>query len=102
MLSINDIKTVIGDQCDVVLGQLTEDLGDALFAALKAADGKAYSNVAVGFNNVDVDAATKHGIQVGNTPGGLTETTVPMAIALTFAAARRTSEAERFFRACKY
>lgn len=102
VLSIDDIKTAIGDQCDAVLGQLTEDWGVALFAALKASGGTAFSNVAVGFNNVDVDAATKHGIPVGNTPGVLTETTAQMAVTLTFAAARRTGEAERFLRAGKY
>jgi hydroxypyruvate reductase 1 len=56
----------------------------------------------VGYDNVDVDAATKHGIPVGNTPGVLTETTAQMAVALTFAAARRTGEAERFLRAGHY
>lgn len=102
VLSVDDIKTAMGQQCDAVLGQLTEDWGDKLFGALKAAGGMAYSNVAVGYNNVDVDAATKHGIPVGNTPGVLTETTAQMAVTLTFAAARRTGEAERFLRAGKY
>ena len=102
VLSVDDIKSAIGQQCDAVLGQLTEDWGDALFTALKEAGGTAYSNVAVGFNNVDVDAATKHGLPVGNTPGVLTETTAQMAVALTFAAARRTGESERFLRAGKY
>ncbi len=102
VLSVEEIKAVIGAQCDGVLGQLTEDWGDELFAALKAAGGKAYSNVAVGYNNVDVEAATKRGIPVGNTPGVLTETTAQMALTLTFAAARRTGEAERFLRAGKY
>ncbi|MBT8364113.1 MAG: D-glycerate dehydrogenase [Deltaproteobacteria bacterium] len=102
VLSVAEIRAAIGTQCDGVLGQLTEDWGNELFEALKAAGGTAYSNVAVGFNNVDVDAATKHGIPVGNTPGVLTETTAQMAVALTFAAARRTGEAERFLRAGKY
>ncbi len=102
VLGIDEIKAAIASQCDGVLGQLTEDWGDDLFAALKAAGGTAYSNVAVGYNNVDVDAATRHGIPVGNTPGVLTETTAQMAVALTFAAARRTGEAERFLRAGKY
>jgi hydroxypyruvate reductase 1 len=47
---------------------LTEDWGETLFAALKKAGGHAYSNMAVGYNNVDVNAATRHGIAVGNTP----------------------------------
>ncbi|CAB1056510.1 D-3-phosphoglycerate dehydrogenase (EC [Olavius sp. associated proteobacterium Delta 1] len=102
VLSVAEIQAAIGAQCDGVLGQLTEDWGDELFAALKAAGGTAYSNVAVGYNNVDVAAATKHGLPVGNTPGVLTETTAQMAVTLTFAAARRTGEAERFLRAGKY
>ena len=89
VLSVDDIKSAMGQQCDAVLGQLTEDWGDELFGALKAAGGTAYSNVAVGYNNVDVDAATGHGIPVGNTPGVLTETTAEMAVALTFSAGRR-------------
>lgn len=40
-----------------------------LFEPLKAAGGKAYSNYAVGYNNVDVPSATERGIAVGNTPG---------------------------------
>ena len=102
VLSVDDIKAAMGRQCDAVLGQLTEDWGEELFGALRAAGGTAYSNVAVGYNNVDVDAATRHGIPVGNTPGVLTETTAQMAVTLTFAAARRTGEAERFLRAGKY
>ena len=50
------------------LFQLTEDWGEDLFATLKKAGGHAFSNMAVGFNNVDVTAATHHGIAVGNTP----------------------------------
>jgi len=52
--------------------QLTEKWGDELFSALKNAGGIAYSNMAVGFDNVDVAAATKHKIPVGNTPGNCT------------------------------
>ncbi len=102
VLSVEEIKAAIGAQCDGVLGQLTEVWGDELFAALKAAGGTAYSNVAVGYNNVDIEAATKYGLPVGNTPGVLTETTAQMAVTLTFAAARRTGEAERFLRAGEY
>jgi len=98
ILGAEEIKTAIRDRCDGAIGQLTEDWGERLFAALKAAGGKAYSNYAVGYNNVDVDAATKQGIPVGNTPGVLTETTAEMAVTLTFAAARRVVEADRFMR----
>ena len=98
VLGGEEITAAFGDSCDGAIGQLTEPWGDELFAALKTAGGTAYSNYAVGFNNVDVDAATKHGIPVGNTPGVLTETTAQMAVALTFAAARRVGEAEQFLR----
>ena len=98
VLNSKEIIAAMGDRCDGAIGQLTEPWGEDLYAALKAAGGTAYSNYAVGFNNVDVDAATRHGIPVGNTPGVLTETTAQMAVALTFAAARRVGEAERFLR----
>ena len=96
ILTTADIRAAIGNYCDAAIGQLTEEWGEELFAALAKAGGTAYSNYAVGFNNIDVDAATRHRIPVGNTPGVLTETTAQMAVALTFAAARRISEAERF------
>jgi hydroxypyruvate reductase 1 len=102
VLSSKEIIAAIGDRCEGAIGQLTEPWGEDLYAALKAAGGTAYSNYAVGFNNVDVDAATRHGIPVGNTPGVLTETTAQMAVALTFAAARRVGEAERFLREGRY
>lgn len=102
VLTVERIREAIGGRCDGAVGQLTETWGEALFAALAAAGGRAYSNYAVGFNNVDLTAATACGIPVGNTPGVLTETTAEMAVALTFAAARRTGEAERFLRAGRF
>ncbi len=98
VLNTQEIKTAIGTQCDAAIGQLTEIWGDELFAALEEAGGRAYSNYAVGYNNVELDAATAHSIPVGNTPGVLTETTAEMTVALTFAAARRVGESERFLR----
>ena len=102
VLSTADIKAAFGTRCDGAIGQLTEQWGNELFAALKAVGGRAYSNYAVGFNNVDVAAASRHGIPVGNTPGVLTEATAEMAVALTFTTARRVGESERFLRAGKY
>ncbi|MBW2674076.1 MAG: hypothetical protein JRD89_11780 [Deltaproteobacteria bacterium] len=102
ILGNDEIRSAIGDRCQGVIGQLTEAWGKELFSALDDAGGKVYSNYAVGYNNVDVDAATRHGICVGNTPGVLTETTAEMAIALTFAAARRVVEADRFMREGKF
>ena len=102
ILKTNEIKAVIGDRCDGAIGQLTETWGDGLFAALEKAGGKAYSNYAVGYNNVDVAAATASGIAVGNTPGVLTEATAEMAVALTLAAARRVPEADAYMRGGNY
>jgi hydroxypyruvate reductase 1 len=98
LLGADEIKAAIGARCDAAIGQLTETWGEELFSALKGAGGRAYSNFAVGYNNVNVAAATGHGIPVGNTPGVLTEATAEMAVALTFAAARRVGESERFLR----
>lgn len=68
----------------------------------KAPKLKVISNCAVGFDNIDVDAATKRGIAVGNTPGVLTETTADFAFALMMAAARRVAEGDRNVRAGKW
>ena len=102
VLSKDDITTWIGDRCDGAIGQLTEQWDADLFAALSSAGGIAYSNYAVGYDNVDVPGATAAAIPVGNTPGVLTETTAEMAVALTFAAGRRVVEADAFMRAGKY
>lgn len=63
---------------------------------------KVVSNYAVGFDNVDVGAATERGIPVGHTPGVLTETTADMAFALLMAAARRLIEGADYIKAGKW
>ncbi len=63
---------------------------------------KVVANFGVGFNNVDVDTATRLGIAVTNTPGVLTETTADFAWTLLMAAARRIAESARFVRAGKF
>lgn len=60
------------------------------------------ANVAVGFNNIDVAAATTRGIVVTNTPDVLTETTADFAWALLMAVARRVVEADQYVRAGKF
>jgi len=102
VLSKGDILSWIGDRCDGAIGQLTESWDPEVFAALAEAGGTAYSNYAVGYDNVDVPGATRAGIPVGNTPGVLTETTAEMATALTFAAGRRVVEADAFMRGGRY
>ena len=102
ILTPEEIKAAIGTKCDGAIGQLTEDWSGELFEVLKSAGGRVYSNYAVGYNNVDIDAATKQSIPVGNTPGVLTEATAELAVSLTFAAARRIVEADNFMRAGRY
>ena len=60
---------------------------------------KVVANYAVGYNNIDVEAATRRKIPVTNTPGVLTETTADFAWALLMSAARRVVESDRFTRA---
>ncbi|NWG73311.1 MAG: D-glycerate dehydrogenase [Rubrivivax sp.] len=60
---------------------------------------KAVCNMAVGYNNIDVDACTARGVVATNTPDVLTETTADFGFALMMAAARRMAESERFLRA---
>jgi glyoxylate reductase len=60
------------------------------------------SNFAVGFNNVDVPAATERGVAVGNTPGVLTDATADMAFCLLIAAARRVVEGHQYTLAGKW
>ncbi|RPJ43386.1 MAG: D-glycerate dehydrogenase [Chloroflexi bacterium] len=70
-------------------------LTDRIDAALmdRAPGLKVISQIAVGFDNIDVPAASKRGIRVGNTPGVLTDATADFAFTLLMAAARRVGEA---------
>ncbi len=63
---------------------------------------KVISAYSVGYDNIDLAAATARGIPVGNTPGILTETTADFAFALLLAAARRVAEGDRAVRAGKW
>jgi glyoxylate reductase len=83
-----------------IVSQLT-DRFDA--AALQQLEGvRVISNVAVGYDNVDLAAATACGVLVTNTPDVLTDTTADMAFALMLAAARRIVEADRYVRSGKW
>lgn len=60
---------------------------------------KVISNIAVGYNNIDVPAATRRGIRVTNTPGVLDDTTADLTWSLLMAAARRIAEGDAYVRA---
>ncbi len=63
---------------------------------------KVVSNVAVGYDNIDIPAATERGIPVGNTPGVLTDTTADFAFTLLMASVRRLQEGIDYVRAGKW
>jgi glyoxylate reductase len=74
-------------------------LTDQIDKKIMGAAGKSLrviSQMAVGFDNIDIEAATRCKIPVGNTPGVLTDTTADFAFALLMAAARRIAEGERY------
>ncbi len=78
---------------DRIDGEVMDSAGNQL---------KIISNYAVGFDNIDIQAATDRGILVGNTPGVLTETTADLAFTLLMAAARRLGEGIDYIRAEKW
>ena len=80
----------------VLVSLLTETIDREVLEAGTRLRGVA--NYAVGYDNVDVDAATELGIPVSNTPGVLTDTTADLAWALLMASARRIAEADRYVR----
>jgi glyoxylate reductase len=80
--------------CDGLVALLTDRIDAALLDA--APRLKVVSNFAVGFNNIDVPAATARGVAVGNTPGVLTDATADMAFCLLIGAARRLVEGHQY------
>jgi glyoxylate reductase len=90
------IRQKVAD-CDGLVSLLTDRIDAALMDA--APHLKVVSNYAVGFNNIDIAAATARGIAVGNTPGVLTDATADMAFCLLIAAARRLVESVQYAQA---
>ncbi|MGH9040515.1 MAG: 2-hydroxyacid dehydrogenase [Acidimicrobiia bacterium] len=83
---------------DAIVSLVTDRIDGTVLAAGKGRL-KVVANVAVGYDNIDVPAATEAGVVVCNTPGLLDETTADLAFGLILAAARRFSEAEADLRA---
>lgn len=85
---------------DGLLCLLTDSIDkDVVFSEPKL---KMIASYAVGYNNIDVKAATEKGIPVSNTPGVLTDTTAEMAWALLFSVTRRIVEGDTFTRAGRF
>ena len=84
---------------DVVVAQLSDLFDAGLLAQAKLAG---ISNYAVGYDNIDIPAATDKAIVVGNTPGVLTDATADLAMLLILATARRGIEGDRFTRSGQF
>ena len=86
--------------CDAVLCLLTDPIDASVLEAAKGC--RVFSNMAVGYNNIDVEAATRLGILVTNTPGVLTEATADLTLALILGVARRVAEGDVEMRAGRF
>jgi glyoxylate reductase len=93
-LSRQDLLTRVRGK-EGLICQITDTIDDEL---LSTPGLKVVSNVAVGYNNIDVAAAKRRGVVITNTPDVLTDTTADFAWALLMAAARRVPEADRYAR----
>ncbi|MFI2228572.1 2-hydroxyacid dehydrogenase [Nocardia testacea] len=83
----------------VVVAQLRDEFDAELLGRAKITG---ISNFAVGYNNIDIAAATANSIIVGNTPGVLTDATADIALLLILAVARRCVEADTFVRSGEF
>jgi len=87
------------DGCIGIVSQLMDPIRETVLASPGL---KIVSNVAVGFDNIDIPTATAHKVMVTNTPGVLDDSTADFAFTLLMAAARRVVEGDNFTRAGKY
>ncbi len=85
--------------CVGIVSQLMDPIREAV---LSTPGLRCVSNVAVGFDNIDVPAATAHRVMVTNTPGVLDDATADFAFTLLMATARRIAEADSFTRSGKF
>jgi glyoxylate/hydroxypyruvate/2-ketogluconate reductase len=95
MMSPDTLASKLADKVGVMSSG--SDKVDAELLA-KVPHLKAVCNIGVGYNNVDVNAATQHKIMVTNTPSVLDETVADTAFAYVLATARRMTESEQFLR----
>src|SRR5215472_7234567 len=99
-LTEDSIRAAVeGGGCQGILSQVMDPVGDRVVGAPAL---RIVSNVAVGFDNIDLGAATLHGVMATHTPGVLTDTTADFAFALMMVAARRVAEGDRFLRAGRF
>lgn len=83
---------------DVVLPTLGDMFSREVFKQIETPRCKLLANFGVGYNHIDVSAATEAGIAVTNTPGAVTDATADIAMTLMLMSARRAGEGERLVR----
>jgi lactate dehydrogenase-like 2-hydroxyacid dehydrogenase len=93
----DDCVAALGDY-DVVIPTLGDAFGAASFAAVPSPRCRLLANFGVGYNHIDVAAASAVGIAVTNTPGAVTDATADIALTLILMTARRAGEGERLLR----
>lgn len=91
-----DVRDAQLANADAVVTILTDTVNEAFLDA--APNVKIVANVAVGYNNIDVDVCTSREITVTNTPGVLTDATADLAMGLLLMVTRRLGEGERLIR----
>jgi glyoxylate reductase len=93
--------TRVARGADALVCTLADRIDAALLEAL-APPLRVVATFAVGYENIDLDAARRLGVHVANTPGVLTDATAEIAVALALACARRVAEGDRFVRAGRF
>lgn len=94
------LEALKAKEYDAVLSLLTDTIDGEVFDSVPNA--KIFANYAVGYNNIDTDAAKERGVTITNTPGVLTDTVAEYALSLILAVTKRIPEGDRFARAGKY
>lgn len=97
-LTVEEMRAALSDY-DGVVPTLGDMFSSEIFVAEPAWRCQILANFGVGYNHIDVDAATASGLTVTNTPGAVTDATADTAMTLMLMSARRAGEGERLLRA---
>ena len=98
VMSAGEMTSALQDY-DLILPTLGDQFGADIFAAVDTPRCKLLANFGVGYNHINVAAATAKGIEVTNTPGAVTDATADTALTLMLMTCRRAGEGERMVRA---
>lgn len=96
-LNGDEMRAALRDY-DVVLPTLRDVFDAEVFADVPSPRCRLLANFGVGYNHIDVEAASAAGVRVTNTPGAVTDATADIAMTLILMSARRAAEGERLVR----